>query len=132
MKRVILASMDGVPAHLMARVAAAFAAGLQPSVWEVRDLMVVHVDRGIGCAAGGRAWELFDPERRDSDALEVYTRIAVKRTALLQMTHDGVSCGFGYPHQATVRHKDYANDAGAALRGAIVTAAVKLYKHEKA
>lgn len=122
MNRTILNDMTGVPAHLMTTVATAFACGLQPSLWEVRDLKVVHVLRR-------GEWSIFMPTERDSDALEVFARIATRENcAVLSNTMESATCDFGYATRATARYVQYSNDAGAALRAAIVLSATKLYK----
>lgn len=113
-----------VPAHLRATIGAALAAKMRVSLWQVREFTVAHV-----FSAG--EWRIFMPIERDSDALEVYTRIGHRRSATLSMQGNRVTARFEFDASSTEYTKDYHNDMGAALRGAITNAALKLYKHEQ-
>src|SRR5262249_43449285 len=117
MIRLECKSTDTVPAHLMPTVGAALAARLRVSLWTVRELTVVHV-------TDGSDWRLFMPEVRDSDALELYTRIAQRMTSRMEMNGDRVKCAFLFS-SAQASGCNYHGDMGAALRGVITTAAYK-------
>jgi len=124
MIRTKITSIDAAPVYLRTTVAAALICSLNVSLWQVRDLIVVHVDDG-----GPDGWRIFMPVERDSDALEVFTRLSQRIPASIGMHIAQVSCSFGAMY-AVARAFEYHNDMGAALRGAITNAALKLYKHE--
>ena len=115
-----------MPIYLRTIVGAAFAARLEVSLWQVRDHIAVHVR-----TPGEDAWRWFDPVARDSDALELYTRISQRCPAHMGMHKSQVTCSFDLM-RATTYAKDFHNDMGAALRGAVTNAAMRLYKYEHA
>lgn len=126
MIRTEITNIDTVPAHLRTAAGAALAARLQVSLWQVRELTVLHVNDG-----GADGWRIWMPMERDSDALEVYTRCSVKHgRGVISMHNFHVSCEFTGSYRAVVNAADYHNDMGAALRGAITNAALRLYKYE--
>lgn len=127
MTRTEITSLMQSPAHLRPAVGAALAAKLRVSLWTVRELTVVHVNDG-----GTDGWRIWMPIERDSDALECFTRIGMQQNASMSMHGNRVTATFGIVTAShTAYARDYHGDMGAALRGAITNAALRLCKHEQ-